>query len=122
WSGLVRWARRRRLAVAAAALTLVVATVTTTTIWMAAQIPLQERARAKLAQLWDDAESKAFRFQYFGRWRRIDADAPEEAFRHLAAYQVLGAPDWRASSEFRALSGFDRQELEIWLLEQALRF
>jgi serine/threonine protein kinase/Tfp pilus assembly protein PilF len=120
--GLLRWARRRRRGVAAAALALIVGAVSTLAAWNFGQAPLREKATAKLAHLWDDAASRAFRFQRFGQWRPKDPDAPEEAAQHLAYYNVLGPADWRLDDEFRALGEPERSELEIWLLEQALRF
>ena len=50
-----------------------------------------------------------------------EIDNPEDAFHHLAYYNVLGAGDWRDRDEFRALPESERPELEIWLLEQSLR-
>ncbi len=129
-SGLLRWARRRRLAVAAGALSLVVAAVSTMAVWITSQSSLREKALAKLAHLWDDGGSKVFRFRQFGHWqpvefdgywRPVELDAPEDALYHLAYYNVLGASDWRSSDEFRALPESERPELEIWLLEQSLR-
>ena len=119
--GLLRWARRRRLAVAAAALSLAVAVVSSLVVWSGAQTPLREKALAKLAHLWDDTESNVFPFRKFGHWRLAEIDTPEEAVHHLAHYNILGAGDWRARDEFRALPESERLELEIWLLEQSLR-
>ena len=67
------------------------------------------------------AESKVFQFRRFGQWRVVELNSPEDGFRHLAYYNVLGAGDWRTSDEFRALPESERPELEIWLLEQSLR-
>jgi serine/threonine protein kinase/tetratricopeptide (TPR) repeat protein len=120
--GFGRWMRRRRPAVAAASLSLAVTVVCTTAIWNTIQTPLREQALARLAHLWDDTESKAFRFPRFGDWKPDVSDSPEEALHHLASYNVLGSSDWRTSDEFRALPEADRSELEIWLLEQALRY
>jgi eukaryotic-like serine/threonine-protein kinase len=119
--GMARWARRRRLAVVAGAVSLLLAAVSTLAVWTVVQSSLQEKALAKLAHLWDDSESNVFRFPRFGQWRRVDFDAPEEALHHLAYYKVLGTGDWHSSDEFRALPDSERPDLEIWLLEQALR-
>ena len=43
------------------------------------------------------------------------------ATHHLAYYRVLDADDWRASEDYLALPEDERLELEVWLLEQALR-
>jgi serine/threonine protein kinase/Tfp pilus assembly protein PilF len=119
--GLLRWVRRRRLAVAAGLLSLAVAAMSTLTVWSTAQASTREKALAKLAYLWDDSESKVFGFRRFGQWRLDEFDAPEDAFQRLAYYNVLGAGDWRLSDDFRALPKFDREDLEVWLLEQTLR-
>ncbi len=119
--GVLRWARRRRLAVVAGMLSLVVAAVSTLRVSRASRSSLRENAQAKLARLWENTESNVFRFPKFGRWRVVESDPPEDAFRHLAYYNVLGAGDWRTSDEFRALPESERPELEIWLLEQSLR-
>lgn len=121
WSGLSRWVRRRRAAVAAAFLAMAVGAVSTLAAWDAARLPAREKARAKLSQLWDDGESDVFRFRRFGRWRHVELESPEETSRHLAYYKVLDATDWRTSDEYRSLPEAERPELEIWLLEQALR-
>jgi serine/threonine protein kinase len=117
----LRWARRRRLAVLAGAVSLVVTSVSTLAVWSGVQTSLREKALAKLAHLWDDSESNVFPFRRFGHWRLAEIDTPEEVFHHLAYYNILGAGDWRARDEFRALPESERQELEIWLLEQSLR-
>ena len=101
-SAWLRWARRRRLAVAAVAVSLVVAAICTLAVWTAVQTSLREKALAKLAHLWDDSESKAFRFGQFGHWRPIERDAPEDLLHHLGYYNVLGAGDPRTRDEFRA--------------------
>jgi eukaryotic-like serine/threonine-protein kinase len=119
--GMLRWARRRRLAVVAGAVALVVAAISTLAVWTAVQTSLREKALAKLGHLWDDTESNVFQFGFFGHWRVIERDAPEDLLDHLAYYNVLGAGDWRARDEFRALPESERPELEIWLLEQSLR-
>jgi serine/threonine protein kinase/Tfp pilus assembly protein PilF len=120
-SGLVRWVRRRRMAVAAGALSLVVAATSAMALWTTCQASVQEKALAKLGFLWNNNESKVFRFPRFGQWRQDDFDAPEEAFQRLAYYNILGDSDWRLSDDFRGLPESERQELEVWLLEQALR-
>ena len=119
--GVLRWARRRRLAAAAGAVALVVAAASTLIVWTAVQTSLREKALAKLGHLWDDTESNVFQFGLFGHWRVMERDAPEDLLDHLAYYNVLGAGDWRARDEFRALPESERPELEIWLLEQSLR-
>jgi hypothetical protein len=102
-------------------MSLVVAAVSTLAVWTAVQTSLREKALAKLTHLWDDTESNVFPFRRFGHWRLAEIDNPEEAFHHLAHYNILGAGDWRARDEFRALPESERPELEIWLLEQSLR-
>jgi serine/threonine protein kinase len=117
---VLRWARRRRLAVAAGVLSLVVAAVTTLMVWRASQASLRVQAQARLARLWDNTQSRVFGFATYGQWRNY-RDRAEDAFHHLAYYNVLGRADWRSSDEFRALPESERAELEIWLLEQSFR-
>jgi tetratricopeptide (TPR) repeat protein len=82
---------------------------------------LAQSAQGKLARLWDGADGAAFPYRSSGHWREVDRDRPEDAFQHLAYYHVLDAGDWRGRDEFRALPELERLELEVWLLEQALR-
>ena len=112
---------RRRLSMAVVALSLVVGGVGTLLFWGAGQSSLQEKARVKLSNLWDDINSRAFRFGQVAHWRNEETDVPEDAFRHLAYYNVLKDDDWRARDEFRALPESERADLEVWLLEQAFR-
>jgi tetratricopeptide (TPR) repeat protein len=107
--------------VIAGALSLCVAATSTLALWTSCQASFRERALAKLGFLWNNNESKIFRFPRFGQWRQDDFDAPEEAFQRLAYYNVLTSGDWRSSDDFRGLPDSERPELEIWLLEQALR-
>ena len=46
----------------------------------------------------------------------------EAALRHLDRYDVLGPSDWRQRDDIRALPPSDREDLEVWLLEQVLRY
>jgi serine/threonine protein kinase len=119
--GVLRWVRRRRRAVATGVLCLAVAAVCAVAIQRATTASLAQSAESKLARLWDGADSEIFRYHWPGRWRADDTDRPEDAFQHLAYYNVLDAGDWRDRDEFRALPEPDRLELEVWLLEQALR-
>jgi serine/threonine protein kinase len=120
-SRLVRWARRRRRVVIAGALSLAVAATSALALSTSGRASLREHALAKLDFLWNNNESQVFRFPRFGHWRQDDFDTPEEALQRLAYYNVLGHGDWRLSDDFRSLPDSQRRELEIWLLEQALR-
>jgi serine/threonine protein kinase/tetratricopeptide (TPR) repeat protein len=49
-------------------------------------------------------------------------DRAEIARRHLQRFGAFGPGDWREHDEFRSLPRFERDELEVWVLEEALRF
>jgi serine/threonine protein kinase len=119
--GVLRWARRRRRAVATGVLCVSVAAVCAVAIQRATTASLSQSASSKLARLWDGADGEIFRYHWPGRWRADDTDRPEDAFQHLAYYNILDAGDWRERDDYRALPEPDRLELEVWLLEQALR-
>ena len=50
------------------------------------------------------------------------AEPAELARRHLESYGVLQNKDWRLQNDVRGLPDFERADLEVWLLEQALRY
>jgi serine/threonine protein kinase/Tfp pilus assembly protein PilF len=119
--GVLRWARRRRRAIATGVLCLGVAAVCAVTMQSATTASRAQSALSKLAQLWDGAGDGVFRYQRSTRWSAQDLDHPEEGLQNLAYYHVLDAGDWRDRDEVRALPEPERLELEVWLLEQALR-
>jgi serine/threonine protein kinase/tetratricopeptide (TPR) repeat protein len=119
--GILRRARRHRLAVATGLLCVAVAGLSAAVMHSVTTASLAQSAQSKLARLWDGADGAAFPYRSSGHWREVDLDRPEDAFQHLAYYHVLDAGDWRGRDEFRALPEPERLELEVWLLEQALR-
>ena len=120
---LARWARRRRGVLAAAVTGLAVAAVASTFSWLVSEADRRERAAASYAQVVDGEESGAFLLRRPGREAARPLGNPAEvARRHLERYGVLGQGDWRRRDEFAGLDASQRGELEVWLLEQALRF
>ena len=93
------------------------------TVSYASRTSPRQQAEFKLATLWDRAESGVFPAQRGVQWRtEARGDPAENAIRHLNQYGVLGTDDWRRRDDVRALPERDRAELEIWLLEQVLRY
>ncbi len=92
-------------------------------VWYTSQTSLREQAESKLASIWDRAESGVFPYQRFGYWRTEgQGDPGENALCHLNQYSVQDPGDWRQRDDIRTLPESDRVELEIWLLEQVLRY
>jgi serine/threonine protein kinase len=131
-----RWLRcNRRMLTAAALSLLTVSLVTTAVVLRVSNLDLHRTVKAsalhKLSRLWDDPEAGAFRFQR-PRTRRLlvpdDHQAIETAVRALKAYEILGPGDlpnpgnWRRRDEVCRLSLADRENLELWIMEQAYRY
>ena len=113
--------QRRMLLLIAAALSLVVGLPMTTFVVFSSKSNLKEIARFKLARIWDDPEARAYRFQ---RQQDVHLLQPDEshveaAVRALQEYAVLGPDDWRQRDDVRYLPASEREDLELWLLEQA---
>jgi serine/threonine protein kinase len=124
---LPRSIRRKKKLLFAVGLAIVVSLVTTYLVVMRIQShsTLQDMAMYKLARNWDDIESRAFQFQRPGSPRLQNPDAPETvatAVHALKDYDVLGRGDWRQREEVRNLPDGDRNDLELWLMEQSLRY
>ncbi|AGA27513.1 serine/threonine protein kinase [Singulisphaera acidiphila DSM 18658] len=120
---LGRWARRQRFALAALVLAIVLCATAMTTLWYSFQSTLRKQAEDKLALIWDRDESGVFRFLRFGHWSPDNQeDAAENAYKHLNLYNALGDADWRLRDDVRSLPEPERSELEVWLLEQILRY
>jgi serine/threonine protein kinase/Flp pilus assembly protein TadD len=119
-----RWLRRQRLALLVAALSLVVILATTTVaLWQSNQT-LQTLGLRKLARHWDDPSARNYGSQRPGSPHFPEPDEPrvfETALRALNDYGVLGPGDWRRRDDVRLLPAPERDELELWLLEQAYR-
>lgn len=120
---LGRWVRRQRVAVAAFVLALVVGASVLLVGWSWFHASLRTSALDRLALIWDRDESGAFRFHLFGHWETEDPGDPiENAARQLDRYDVIADPHWRQRDDIRALPEPERSELQLWLLEQILRF
>jgi serine/threonine protein kinase len=132
-----RWLRqqRRKLIFTAAALSVLVGLPTTAVVMLKSRTSLQNSAQFKLARHWDDPE--AYRFQRSSSdWLEdsrqalaslsstepSNPHASQTALRALLDYGVLDPDDWRRRDDVRALPAADREDLELWLLEQAYRF
>src|SRR5262249_37811577 len=81
------------------------------------------QAANKLNRMLDAPESWASQLIRPGRDRLQDAEqsSVETAARVLGASGVRGGKDWRQSDDFQLLNAPDREVLETWILEQALR-
>jgi eukaryotic-like serine/threonine-protein kinase len=131
------WIKRRKriLFVAAAAFSLVLGLPTTALLILNARRTQEEIARNKLNRHWGDAEAYRFRpmtsdwlgdpFRSPASFRLTDPGDPEalDSARHaLEDFGVLGAGDWRRSESFGHLPRAEREDLELWLMEQAYRY
>jgi serine/threonine protein kinase len=125
---LARWLRRNRRGVAVATFALALSTVTAAAFtakgnWALADVR-GSHAADYLAQHWDDVASPAFHYQRPGfpaSRRRDQAEETAAALRALKDYKVLEPGDWREKDGSRYLPEADREDLELWLLEQAYR-
>ncbi len=117
---LARVARRHRQVLATLTLGLVIAAVVTAIGWQRASVVGREGALSHLENVY----SGAFQYLRAISGRPLARGNPAEiARRHLDAYGVLDpSHDWRQRDKFRDLPPFEREELEAWLLEQALRY
>src|SRR5262249_58565864 len=73
--------------------------------------------------LWCGRAPGPFRPQKPGHGRPARVGAPAEVAEDLLKpYNVIDDPSWRRRDDVRSLSEPDRLELEVWLLEQILRY
>ena len=133
---LPRWLRRHRRMLLTATLSLLtVGLVTTTLALRGSNRDLHQAVDAMamdgLARQWDHPEARAFRFQRPRQTSVLEPDAPEfveAAHRGLRDYGLLGPGDlptvgnWRERPALRRLPAADREDLELWLMEQAYRY
>ena len=100
-----------------------------------AQRTQEKIAHNKLDRHWDNAEAYRFRpltsdwledpFRGSASFRLTDPGDPkalESARRALDDFGVFGTGDWRQSEDFRHLPRYEREDLELWLMEQAYRY
>lgn len=122
-----RWARRNRRGLLAgfAGLAALVLTASLLIVgdWELGR-RLEGEALGRLALLQDDPQSSLFDSQRPGApiRRRDPADAAASALRTLRAYRLVDDDAWRARDAFRYLPPADRDDLELCLMEQALRY
>lgn len=120
-AGLARWGRGRRKALVAG---LGIALTLAATVLAVRLSDASHRGTAvlfhQIASTWDSGA-----FSIRRAWSRDvkgPGDRAEIARRQLRRFGVLDPGDWRQRDEFRSLPRFERDELELWLMEQALRF
>ncbi len=131
------WIKRRKrfLLVTAAAFSLVLGLPTTTLMILKARRTQAEIAQKKLDSHWADAEVYRFRpmtsdwledpSRSSESFRLTDPGDPKafELARHaLEDFDVLGPGEWRGREDFRHLPRAEREDLELWLMEQAYRY
>lgn len=117
--------RRRRRALAMVGLVCLFSLASATLALRASFQRQTADALHRLARLWDDPESRAFRFQRPGNYRLKPPSAPEvleTAVSALRSYDVLGPGDWRRRDEVCSLPPAERSDLESWLTEQIYRY
>jgi serine/threonine protein kinase len=131
------WFRRhkRRLVYTAAALSLIVGFSTAAVVLIRSQMGLDATARFKLARHSGDVED--YRFQHssadwledprqgsasFVTSESGNSNVVETAVRAIKDYNVLGPTDWRQRDDVRALPAPEREDLELWLMEQVYRY
>ena len=130
---LKRW--RRPLLAAAAALFVVVGLPSTALVIFNSWRTLEDMAQDKLERHWDEVEVYRFRrsnlhwledsrngLAFFQALEPNDSSTLETAGRALKNYGVFDPGDWRQREDVRNLPHADREELELWLLEQTFRY
>jgi tetratricopeptide (TPR) repeat protein len=121
--GVLRWLRRQRGAVAAGLIGTAVAGGCAALTAYAISSVRHEYAASGYSQLEGSAESGAFKLRRpVSNVVKAKADPAELAKRHLEHYGILASANWKQRGDSRDLTGFEREELEVWLLEQAMRF
>ncbi len=115
-----RLMRRQKRTLATAAVAFVVIVVMGALALVNSHETLRAIGNRKLRRIWDDPESRAVRFQRLEapRLLALDASRIETAARALKEYELLDPSDWRNREDVRSLSRLDRDDLEIWLVEQ----
>ena len=94
-------------------------------VLLSSQRNLEVKAQYKLGRHLDDPDSSTYGFQRSGLRHVTEPDdrtVVETACRALNDYDVLGSGDWRQRDDVRFLPPADRDDIELWLLEQGYRF
>ena len=115
-----RFLRHQRRAIVTAALSLSIILATTAVALVKSEETLRAIGLHRLARFLDDPEGRAYGFQKANAPRLLEADAVrvETAVRALKEYGVLGPDDWRRRDDVRTLPKAEREDLEVWLMEQ----
>jgi tetratricopeptide (TPR) repeat protein len=122
---LPRSMRKKKRVLATAALALMVTVLTTFVVMVKSRSTRQSMALDKLARKWDDADSRAFHLQRPGLVRPQYPDDPQAlaaAVSALKDYDVFGDANWKHRDAIQTLPVQDREDVELWLMEQALRY
>jgi serine/threonine protein kinase/tetratricopeptide (TPR) repeat protein len=118
-----RWLQRQRrtLFLTAGSLAVFVGLMAALVVSLRSQANLRSIAHFKLERHWDDPEAQAYRFGRPRAPRPMQADLArvEAAVRALKDYGVLGPADWRRRDDVRLLSPAERDDFELWMIEQA---
>jgi eukaryotic-like serine/threonine-protein kinase len=127
--------RKRFLLVVTAAVCLLLGLSGTSLTILNGQRIKEDFARNNLNRHWDGTDAYRFRpltsewlevpFRGSASFRLTDPGSPRalESARHaLEDFGVLGAGDWRRNDSFSYLRRAEREDLELWLMEQAYRY
>ena len=124
--------QRRMVLLTAIILSLLVGLPTTAVVLIQTSWYLEYIASFKLGRLWDEAEAGALRNQRSALPHFLEPGDPEvleTACRVLEDYGVIGedgrvdrAQDWRQRPDVSHLPKSDRDEFELWLMEQTYRY
>ena len=127
--------RQRLLLVVAASLSLVRRLPTTLMMVVAARRTQADIARNKLNRHWDAVDAYPFRpmtsnwledssrsSTFFRLTDPGDSRALELASHALEDFGLFGAGDWHRGGTLNYLPRADREDLELWLMEQAYRY
>ena len=120
-----RTMRKKKRVLATAALAFMVTVLTTFVVMLKSRSTRQSMALDKLVRKWDDADSRAFHLQRPGLIRPQNPDDPQAlaaAVSALKDYDVFGDANWKRRDAIQTLPVQDREDVELWLMEQALRY
>lgn len=122
---LPRWLRAEKTKLSATALIVTLSLSAALLMLGQSQSTLANWAIRKVGRYLDDTTSHAFQFQRPGSTRLQNprsADQIEGATHALKDYDVLENADWRNGDAIRYLPARERDELRLWLTEQAFRY
>jgi eukaryotic-like serine/threonine-protein kinase len=124
--------QRRMVMLTTVALSLLVGLPTTGFVVLKTRLDQEHLALFKLARHWDDVRAGAFRHQRPELPRFLEPSNPqafETARRALEDYGVVGnddsvdrTQDWRQRPDVTHLPKSDRDDFELWLMEQTYRY